>query len=119
MMRAAVAAAVGFVLACAQPSARPYVGQWHRALPAGGEAVLVVQPTGVVELHTPGTPNAAVMKGPAMFHRDTATFKGATCERGEARYQFVRGGDSLTVTPLGTDGCTRRRETLAGAWIRR
>jgi hypothetical protein len=118
-MRAAGAAALGLALACAQPSAKPYVGEWHRSLPAGGEAVLIVKPTGVVELHTPGAPNAGVMKGPAMFHRDTATFKGAACERGEARYQFVLGGESLTITPLGSDGCARRRETLGGEWIRR
>ena len=118
-MRVVAAAALGLVLACAQPSAKPYVGEWHRALPTGGEAVLTVKPTGVVELHMPGAPNAAVMKGPAMFHRDTATFKGATCERGEARYQFVLGGESLTITPLGTDGCGRRREILGGEWVRR
>ena len=115
----AAAVALGLALACAQPSARPYVGEWHRALPAGGEAVLIVKPTGMVELHPPGAPGAGVMKGPAMFHVDTATFSGASCEPGEARYQFTLSTTGLTITPLGTDGCTRRRETLGGAWTRR
>ena len=116
---AAAAMALGFALACAQPAAKPYVGEFHRALAAGGDAVLIIKPTGVVELHTPGAPNVGVMKGPAMFHLDTATFKGASCEPGEARYQLALSGTSLSVTPVGTDGCTRPRETLAGAWNRR
>lgn len=119
MQVVAAAVALGLALACAQPSARPYVGEWHRALPAGGDAVLIVKPTGVVELHPPGASGAGVMKGPAMFHVDTATFSGASCERGEARYQFTLAAASLTITPLGTDGCARRRETLGGTWMRR
>lgn len=114
----AAAAALGLALACAQPSARPYVGEWHRTLP-GGDAVLIIKPTGMVELHTPGAPAAGVMKGPALFHVDTATFSGASCERGEARYRFALTAASLVITPLGTDGCTRRRETLGGDWTRR
>jgi len=114
-----VGATLGSVFACAQPSARPYVGEWHRTLPAGGDAVLTIKPTGVIEIRTPGAPNAGVMKGPAMFHLDTATFSGASCERGEARYQFTLSTTALTITPLGADGCTRRRETLGGAWTRR
>ena len=113
---AVVAGALALGLACAQPSARPYVGEWHRTVAAGGEAVMVVKPTGAVELRTPG---AGVMKGPAMFHLDTATFKGASCEPGEARYQLALSGASLTVTPVGADGCSRRRETLGGVWTRR
>jgi hypothetical protein len=119
MRVAAVVATLGLALACAQPSARPYVGEWHRALPAGGDAVLTIKPTGVIEIRTPGAPNGGVMKGPAMFHLDTATFSGASCERGEARYQFTLSTAALTITPLGADGCTRRRETLGGAWTRR
>lgn len=119
-MRTTVAgAALGLALACAQPAAKPYLGEFHRTLAAGGDAVLIIKPTGVVELHTPGAPNAGVMKGPAIFRADTATFKGASCEPGEARYQLALSGASLTVTPVGTDGCTRRRETLGGVWTRR
>jgi len=115
---AAGVAALGLALACAQPSAKPYVGEWHRTLPAQGDALLTIKPTGVVELRMPGAAGG-LMKGPAVFHLDTATFRGASCERGEARYQFTLSTEALTIVPLGTDGCARRRETLSGAWTRR
>ncbi len=104
--------------ACAQPSARPFVGNWKRDAAELGETHLTVRPTGAIELRltTPpaGTPDT--MRGPARFHGDTMIFKGAPCEPGEARYLLRRTDSALAVTALGREGCTVRRAALDGLW---
>lgn len=117
----AAAAVLALAVACTQPSARPYAGSWERRIDSAGVATLVIKPTGAFEIRTPhpATPAAGLMKGPAFFHADTVTFRGASCERGEARYQLTRRDSLLTILALGSDGCGLRRSTLSGDWVRR
>jgi len=102
---------------CAQPAARPYVGSWRPSGDSAAGVALTIRPTGVFELHMADSAGG-VLKGPATFHGDTAIFRGAACERGEARYRLEVSDSALVITPIGTDGCAVRRRTLAGRWTR-
>ena len=118
---AVLVVALALASACTQPSARPYAGSWSRQIDTAGAASLTIKPTGAVEIQLPhpAQPGAGLMKGPAFFHADTLMFKGASCEPGEARYQLSLRDSLLTIAALGPDGCTVRRSTLSGQWVRR
>ena len=115
----AIVAAV-VALGCARPSAKPYVGDWKRSAEDGSAVRLTVRPTAAIELRlsNPPRPVDSLMKGPGEFRGDTLTFSGAPCERGAARYLLELKDAGLSITPLGSDGCTLRRQTLSGSWTR-
>ena len=113
-------AALAGGMACAQPSARPYAGDWTRASAEGGAVRLTIRPTGAIELRlaAPPRPADSLMKGPAAFRADTLTFTGAPCQQAPARYYLRLDGNTLTVAPLDADGCALRRRILSGSWTR-
>ena len=109
---------VSLLSGCAEPSARPFVGSWTRDAAEFGVAHLTVRPTAAVELRLTSAPAGTpdTMRGPARFRGDTMIFKGAPCERGEARYLLRRTDSALVITALGTEGCATRHAVLAGLW---
>ncbi|MBA2627010.1 MAG: hypothetical protein H0U85_03290 [Gemmatimonadales bacterium] len=105
---------------CAVPDAVPYSGRWKRTPEGGTPLHLAVEKTGTVAIRFDQPPQgtAPEMKGRGIFHADTVSFTGAGCEPGTARYQLAVNAAGLTVTPLGTDGCSVRRAALGGVWSR-